>query len=183
MIKRLLSTLACLLVVFSWMSVARADGGSLVTVIGEISSTNRGPFEPFRDAFFKFNDRQFDRAYAFDRAALKALPQATINANAEGWPAGVTARGPLVRDVLTAAGVPASASVSFVALDGYAVALSQEELRAQDWILATEIDGAPIGIGGRGPAWLMHDTGSGAVSASDEAKWVWSVYLIVAGEG
>ncbi|MBI1385429.1 MAG: hypothetical protein GC150_11010 [Rhizobiales bacterium] len=166
----------------SWAGVARADGGALVTVIGEISQPNRGPLDPFMDAFLKFNDKQFDRAFVLDRSALLALPQRSIRANAEGWPAAVAAEGPLVRDVLAASGASSKASVSFVALDGYAASLSAEELAAEDWVLAISVDGKPIGIGGRGPAWLMHDTGEAAISAEAEAKWVWSVYLIVVGE-
>ncbi len=182
MLRRHILTVACLLCVAIWSSASRAESGALVTLIGGIKETNRAPFDPFRDAFFKFNDRQFDGAYALDRAALTALPQRTIRANAEGWPAAVMATGPLVRDVLGAAGASPDASVSFVALDGYAVSLSPEELATKDWILALEVDEHAIGIGGRGPAWLMHDTGSTPIPASDEAKWVWSVYLIVVEE-
>lgn len=182
MLRRQILIVACLVLVASWPNVSRADGGALVTLIGDITQSNRAAFDPFRDAFFKFNDRQFDGAYALDRAALTALPQQTINAEAEGWPAKITATGPLVRDVLSAAGASPEAAVSFVALDGYAVSLSPEDLTSKEWILALEVDGSEIGIGGRGPAWLMHDTGSAPISASDEAKWVWSVYLVVVGE-
>jgi len=44
--------------------------------------------------------------------------------------------------------------------------------------LPSAADGRPLGIGGRGPAWLLYDSGGGAVSEEEEARWVWSMFLI-----
>jgi hypothetical protein len=162
------------------LPAAGAGSGAAVTVIGAVAAPNRPPFDGFHDAFFKFSDYSFDRAFAFDRAALAGLAQTTVSARAEGWPAAVTASGPRLRDVLKTAGVAPGATLRIVALDGYTLSLNPEELAAREWILAIDANGAALGLGDRGPAWLLHDTGGAAATAEEEAKWVWSVYLVVA---
>jgi hypothetical protein len=155
-------------------------GPHLVTVIGDVANPNRPAFDAFRDAFFKARDETFAAAHGFDRAALAAMPQVTVEANAEGWPAAITARGPRLADVMEAAGVAAGATLTFMALDGYTVALDAAERGARDWVLAIEMNGAPLAIGGRGPAWLVHDTAGETVAADQEGGWVWAVFLISA---
>ncbi|MCW2307022.1 molybdopterin-dependent oxidoreductase [Rhodobium gokarnense] len=161
---------------------ARADDAApaTLTVIGKVGTSNRPGFDPFRDAFFKFHGKEFEKAFAFDRAALKALPQRTVTAKAAPWPKPVTASGPPLKDVLDAAGVADDATVTLFALDGYGVTLSPADRAARDWVLAIEMDGTPLAIGGRGPAWLLYDTGDGTASEDAEAKWVWSVFVIAA---
>ncbi|MCC2110804.1 MAG: molybdopterin-dependent oxidoreductase [Hyphomicrobiales bacterium] len=161
-------------------TAAAGDDATLLTVIGNVAKPNRPALNPFRDAFFKFGNHEFDRAHAFDRATLAALPQVEIRAKAASWPAAVAARGPLLKDVLESAGVSETATVTVYALDGYGAELSAAERAAKDWVLAIEMDGTPLGLGGRGPAWLLHDTGDGEISADAEAKWVWSAFLIAA---
>jgi len=79
---------------------------------------------------------------------------------------------------MKAAGAAPDAKLSFVALDGYTIEFDAADRRAQNWILAISIDGKPIGIGGRGPAWLMHDTAGETVNSDVEGRWVWSVFVI-----
>ncbi len=153
--------------------------GDLVTIIGEMKNNNRDRLDPFMDAFLKFNDRDFVHAYAMNRKALDALPQTSVSANAEGWPRAVEASGPRVEDILAAAGIDNDATLSFVALDGYAVTLTPEDRSSHDWILATRANGEALNIGGRGPTWLLYDTANSTATAEEEAKWVWSMYLIV----
>lgn len=155
-------------------------GGAVVTIIGDIDNANRGALDPFMDVFLKFNDRSFDKAFAMSKEALDELPQTSVRSNAEGWPMVVEASGPRVQDILAAAGIEEGKRVSFVALDGYSVSLSLEEISSQNWILATSANGKDLDIGGRGPTWLLYDTGDTIASSDEEAKWVWSVYLIVA---
>ena len=157
---------------------ARADGPALVTVTGAPVTSNRPGFDPFADAFLAFSDKSFEHAHAFDFEALSALPQIDMTAAAQGWPRTVAARGPLLADVLARAGVGEDRSVTLVALDGYAVTLDATERRQHDWVLAIKAEGLPLGLGGRGPAWLLRETGQAPVEAEAEAQWVWSVYLI-----
>lgn len=159
--------------------VARADGGDIVTVIGSVTP-NRGVYDPFRDGYLKFRDKHFDKAFAFTREALAKLPQATITARAEGWPARVTLTGPRLADVLRAAGVPAEAKIVATALDGYNVDLLPSDRAAHDWVVAIDADGKPLGVGGRGPAWLLYDTKDATVGPDVEANWVWALFVLEA---
>ena len=154
--------------------------GDVLTVTGKIGASNRGAFDAFDDAFFKHHERSFKTAYAFDRAALKALPQHQIRAQVEGWPRAVRATGPRLSDVLALAKVAAGTKLSVMALDGYAAVFEPSDVASHDWIVAIEANGRPLGIGGRGPTWLMYDTAGKTIKADAEAKWVWSVFMIIA---
>ena len=176
-----LALLAALWLALGQGPLAAAERGpDMVTVTGAVSKTNRPAFSKFADRFFAHHEIAFEKAFAFDRASLAALPQLSIVANAEGWPAPVAASGPRLADVLAAAGVAPTAAVKLFALDGYAVELSAEDLKAQDWVLAISADGGALGIGDRGPAWLLFDTGGVAVAEDVEARWVYSVFTITA---
>ena len=159
---------------------AAGDGVAVLTVVGAVTKTNREAFDAFHDAFFKYHDRTFERAFAFDRNALGALPQIAIAAQAEGWPAAVRATGPRLKDVLAAAGVAETATVTAFALDGYGVEFTPAQRAAHDWVLAIDVNGAPLGLGGRGPAWLLYDTGNGKAMGPAEEAWVWAVFLLSA---
>lgn len=172
---RLMAGLLCLLLT---TGTALAQGPTLLTVTGAIGEGNRDASNSFDDAFLTFRERGFEKAYVFDRSALEALPQVNLIAHAETWPRSVEARGPRLEDVLSAAGVARSASVSLMALDGYTIELGPEERASGAWVLAIDADGEPLGLGGRGPAWLLQDTGGDAVTAEIEALWIWSVFLI-----
>jgi len=151
---------------------------AIVTLIGKVGTTNRGPFDPFHDALLKFRVKQFQKAFAFTREMLAKLPQVSVTARAEEWPAAVKATGPRLADVLKAAGVAADAKIAAGALDGYTIEFTQADRQAHDWIVAIEADGQPLPIGGRGPAWLIHDTAGATVKPDVEAPWVWSLYVI-----
>lgn len=151
----------------------------ILTVVGELDNPNRSAFDTFQDAFFNVRGLTFEAAHAFDRRALASLRQVTVRAQIAGWPDAVTARGPRLADVIAEAGVAPEASLRLVALDGYEATLSADDRRAEDWVLALEANGAPLGIGGRGPAWVLHDTGGEILPDEAETNWVWSVYLII----
>lgn len=38
---------------------------TILTVAGKIETTNRGPLDPFRDAFLSHKDVKFEKAFAF----------------------------------------------------------------------------------------------------------------------
>ena len=42
------------------------------------------------------------------------------------------------------------------------------------------LDAFTLALGGRGPAWLLHETGEAAASSDEEARWVWSIIMIEA---
>jgi hypothetical protein len=47
--------------------------------------------------------------------------------------------------------------VGLRAVDGYVVLLSLADIRAYRMMVALEIDGTPLALGGLGPQWAIHD--------------------------
>ncbi len=103
----------------------------------------------------------YDRAAAFDVAMLEALGTVRATIKAEPWPRAIALEGPRLADVLAAAGWN-GAKVNAVALDGFAVEITAQDLAAHDWIVAIRGDGEYLGIGGRGPVWIVYDVPGGA---------------------
>lgn len=160
--------------------VASANGPTVFTVIGAVGETNRPAFDDFDDAFLKFHDRTFDRAFAVDREMLEALPQVSVSAHAHDWPRAVSASGPRLADVMALAGVSADATLTFVALDGFAIQLDAAQRAANDWVLAINAQGRQLGVGDLGPAWLIYDTDGAVATQEQESQWIWSIFVIEA---
>ncbi|WP_295996753.1 molybdopterin-dependent oxidoreductase [Rugamonas sp.] len=134
-------------------------GPALLTVSGAIGKPNRGPFDPVLDQMMHKQKLSFDKAHAFDFAALLALPAQTIKPTLEYDGKAHTLRGPALLDVVRAAGAPLGDDVRLVlrAVDGYAATVTVAQARAQRYIVATHIDGAAMALGGLGPLWAMYD--------------------------
>ncbi len=169
--------------VFGPLGPAAAAESVLLTVAGDITNTNRGRIDPFQDGFLSYHEKSFDRAFEFTRTDLTRLPQFEITAfgSADTWRKPVTLKGPRLKDVLAHAGADAK-PVTIFALDGYGAVFDAKLLDSREWILAHTMNGQPLGIGGRGPLWLAHETGAKPASADEEAKWVWSVFYIEVGK-
>lgn len=163
------------------LPAAATDGATVLTVTGDVGNTNRAAFDAFHDGFLNYHGKTFDKAFEFDAAALEALPQVTVTANAEPWKAALKMSGPALADVLAAAGATGK-PITVFALDGYGAAMTPEQVAAHRWVLASHADGEALGIGGRGPLWLVYDTGAGKATVQEEGAWVWSVFHIQVGE-
>ena len=136
---------------------ARLQSPALLTVTGAIGKANRGPFDPVRDQMMAKQKLAFDKARAFDFGALTALPAVTIRPTLEydGKPHAL--RGPLLADVLAAAGAAADGRLAMRAVDGYAPTLSLADARRYRYIVATHLDGQTMALGGLGPLWAVYD--------------------------
>lgn len=134
-------------------------GPALLTVTGAIGKPNRGKFDPVRDQMMFKQKLGFDKAHAFTFAALAALPAVTIKPTLEYDAKAHTLSGPLLLDVVTAAGGALGDNVKLVlrAVDGYAASLTMAQARAQRYIVATHMDGAAMALGGLGPLWAIYD--------------------------
>jgi hypothetical protein len=155
-----------------------SPAGSVIVTIGRaVSETNRGPSDSFDDAFLASHEYSFGRAAAFDVAMLEQLGMVSARIKAAPWPKPVTLGGPRLRGVLAAAGWTGR-QITTVALDGFAVEISADDVAAHDWILALKADGDYLSVGGRGPACLVYDVPGGRASAEDEARWPWAVFFI-----
>ena len=149
-----------------------ADGAIILTIAGKITKTNRGGFDPKRDAFLKYHDVKFSRAMSFDRAGLLKLPQTVVKAATGFYPDLSSYQGPRLAAVLKLVGAENYTSVKFLALDGYAVELSREEIVGKDWIIALTRDGKGLALGGLGPLLILHTpkASDGRVVKAEEEK-------------
>ncbi|WP_343730399.1 molybdopterin-dependent oxidoreductase [Duganella sp.] len=138
---------------------AAAAGPTLLTVTGAIGNGNRGKLDPVRDQMMYKQKLSFDKAYAFDYAALTALPAVTIKPTLEYDSRQHTLRGPLLLDVMKAAGARLNDNSKLVlrAIDGFAATVTVAQAKAQRYIVATQLDGAPMALGGLGPLWAVYE--------------------------
>ncbi len=169
----------CIAVSAQAADLAQPKGPVILTVHGAIAHSNRGPLNEFDDAFFKFGNVGFARAAQFDLAMLEKLGMKTLTVKYDTWPKAYTFEGPLLADVLTAAGATGK-SVKVFALDGYGAEIPLDEIRRYPVLLALKADGKYLGLGGRGPSWVVYprDANHPALQSHDDAKWVWSAVRI-----
>ncbi|UGQ46294.1 molybdopterin-dependent oxidoreductase [Massilia endophytica] len=138
---------------------ANKRGPVLLTVSGAIAKANRKPFDPQLDQMMHKHKVTFDKAWAFDFAALAALPAQTIRPTLEYDAKVHTLQGPLLTEVVKAAGAALQESGKLVlrAVDGYAAVVPVAQARAQRFIVATHLDGEALALGGLGPLWAVYD--------------------------
>lgn len=134
-------------------------GPILLTVSGRIGAGNRGAFDPALDQMMGKQKIQFDKAHVFDFAALTALPAVTIKPTLEYDSKPHTLKGPLLADVMKAAGVKLTDKTTLFlrAVDGYAAQVTAAEASKYRFIVATHLDGQPMALGGLGPLWAVYD--------------------------
>ena len=135
------------------------QGPGLLNVSGAIGRSNRGPLDPALDQLMAKHGARFDQAWIFDAAMLARLPAVSIQPTLEYDAKVHKLTGPLLSSVVEAAGVAAGAKVMLAlrALDGYTVAVSLADAQRYRMVVATHLDGAPMGIGGLGPQWAVYD--------------------------
>jgi hypothetical protein len=135
------------------------QGPTLLTVTGLIGAGNRGPFDPALDQMMAKQKLAFARAHAFDFAALTALPAITIGPTLEYDNKAHALKGPLLMDVVKAAGaaVDERTALFLRAVDGYAAHITAAEAARRRFIVATHFDGRPMALGGLGPLWAVYD--------------------------
>ncbi len=160
-------------------------GPSLLTVTGAIGRGNRGPFDPVLDQMMGKQKISFDKAHAWDFVALAALPAITIRPTLEYDAKPHALSGPLLADVLKAAGAVTTDAGRLLlrAVDGYAPVLTMADLRKYKFIVATHLDGKPMPLGGLGPLWAIHDADRFADMAAKPladrfAQCPWGLYHI-----
>jgi hypothetical protein len=144
---------------FAQANVAKAlKGPALLTVTGAIGKGNRGGFDPVLDQMMGKQKLSFDRAHAFDFAALAALPAVTIQPTLEYDQKPHKLTGPLLADVVKAAGASGDTiKLAMRAVDGYAPTISLADARKYRFIVATHLDGKPMPLGGLGPLWAVYE--------------------------
>lgn len=95
-----------------------------------------------------------DRA-VFDMAMLERLPQHSFTAKTPWYPQPRKFTGPLLRDVLAAAGAKGQ-MLKAVALNDYVVDIPFEDAQQHDVILARLLDDKPMPVREKGPLFIVY---------------------------
>jgi hypothetical protein len=118
----------------------------------------------------------------FDMATLARMKQHTIRTATPWYDRTREFTGPLLRDVLSAAGVPADVRgmARFVALNDYRVEIPLEDAREHDVIVARLLDGQPMSVRQKGPLFVMYpfDDKPALRSAVNFGRCVWQLKAI-----
>lgn len=153
-------------------------GPIILTISGNITNPSRGAIDMEHDKFFTFNDVEFSQAAQFDFAALQGIGMTTVRAD---FPMGGdvhTYQGPLLADVLAAAGATGS-MVTIKALDGFQVDLDLDEAVANGAVVALKRDGKPFSLGDYGPTHIVFPRADRADLADmNDDTWVYSIYYM-----
>ena len=95
------------------------------------------------------------KAANFDMKMLESLPQKTITTQTPWYPKPVTFTGPLMRDVLAAAGARPGKIVA-LALNDYKAEIPFEDAQKYDVILARLMDHKPMPTREKGPLFVIY---------------------------
>ena len=138
-------------------AASQHEGPGLLTVSGLVGKSNRGAVDPALDQLLVKHNVNFDKAFVLDAEALQRLPAVRIKPTLEYDAKVHSLSGPLLTSMLESVGVPADAMLGMRAVDGYVVPLKMADARAYRMIVATEMDGAPLMLGGLGPQWAIYE--------------------------
>jgi hypothetical protein len=132
---------------------------ALLTLTGAIAKANRGPIDPALDQMMVKQKLAFDKARTFEFSELAAMPRRAIKPTLEYDSKRHELAGPLLVDVLKAAGAALTDStrLQMRAVDGYSPSISLADARRQGFIVATHLDGKPMPLGGLGPLWAVFE--------------------------
>ena len=137
--RRTLLSLAPLSLLSPWVAQALdvPEGPALLTVSGKVRDTNRGG------------------TAVFDMAMLERLPQASFSARTPWFAQARKFTGPLLRDVVAAAGGYGT-QLRAVALNDYRVDLPLADTLRYDILLARLLDDKPMAVRDKGPLFIIY---------------------------
>ncbi len=128
--------------------LAAPTGKVVLTLTGKVGKTNNGA-----------------RA-EFDMAMLEALPQQSFTTNTPWYKEPRKFTGPLLRDVLAAAGASGK-SLKAVALNDYKVALPADDTDRYGVIVARLLDDKPMPVRDKGPLFIIYPFDTDATLRSE----------------
>ncbi|WP_050530561.1 hypothetical protein [Pseudaestuariivita atlantica] len=153
-------------------------GPVILTVTGNLAAPTRQAYSEADDKFFGYQDVDFDMAAQFDVGKLMGLELHTVKADFPKGGQVYSFEGPLLADVLKAAGADGK-TITVQALDGYAVEADVADLVDAGAVVALSRDGQPFAIGDYGPTQIVFPRAERADLADmSDDNWVWSIYHI-----
>lgn len=135
--KRYFLAAALVLVVAAANALEAPNGPVILTVSGKVSAVNKA------------------QTAAFSMAMLESLPQKTFTTKTPWYSAPVEFTGPLLRDVLAAAGAKGEKLVA-LALNDYKTEIPMTDTTQHDLIIARLMNGKPMAIRDRGPLFIVY---------------------------
>lgn len=149
----------------STVSHAADSDSALLTVTGKITNPNSAD----------------KKSHVFSFAELQALGNTTIQSTTP-YAAKAQYTGPLMRDILKAAGAaPGATKVILVGVDGYLARAPMSDFQKWDVVAAHSQNGARMSLETKGPIWLMYplDKNQKVLGNNDTAtKLVWNLVTI-----
>lgn len=118
-------------------ALAAATGSVVLTLTGKVRTPNR------------------DRQAEFDMDMLERMAQTTFTTRTPWYAQARRFTGPLLRDVLAAAGAH-GAQLQLSSLNDYRVMLPVDDVLRFDVILARLIDGQPMAVRDKGPLFVIY---------------------------
>ena len=115
----------------------------------------------------------------FDMAMLEALPQQSFTAETPWFKAPRKFSGPLLRDVMAAAGARGQI-LQAVALNDYKVEIPFEDIEKFKVVLATRLDGQPMAVRDKGPLFIIYPFHESATLRSERyySRSAWQLRTI-----
>lgn len=92
----------------------------------------------------------------FDMAMLEKLPQSSFVTRTPWYTQARKFTGPLVRDVLAAAGASGATQLRAVALNDYRVDIPADDVQRYDVLLARLLDDKPMQVRDKGPLFIIY---------------------------
>ena len=136
--RRLACIALCMLVATSTaFALDKPKGKVILTISGKVESKNAG-----------------DTA-DFDMAMLAALPQHSFTTKTPWYSTEIKMTGPLLRDVLAAAGAKGTV-LTAAALNDYKTTIPLEDTSKYDVIVARLMDGKPMPVRNKGPLFIIY---------------------------
>lgn len=162
---------------------------AMLTISGPGVQGNRSKPQAAADRMLQLHGNQFESAWSCGLDALNSLEQHALKATLEYDEAEHSLQGPLLENVLQASGVDIGKAMTqghwltLQGIDGYRSQLPLAQAMRWRMLVATQLDGTPLAIGGLGPLWA-----SFAPQHIDELKQlpikqrftnaVWGLYYI-----
>lgn len=114
-----------------------------------------------------------------DLASFEALPQTELVTKTDWTPEGTRFTGVSLSALLDRVGIGDADTVTVTALNDYAVTIPVAQIRAQNPLLASRIDGETMSIRDKGPFWVIYPyiAGEGGQSRFNQ-EMVWQVARI-----
>ena len=154
--------LTLLLLAGSAAALDAPSGRPVLTVAGKVTQTNR------------------NGQAVFDAALLDRLPVHQITTQTPWYDEAKTFEGPLLRDVLAAAGADGAITLVVKALNDYSAQVPVEDAQYYDVILARKLDGRPMAVRDKGPLFLIYPFDQHPELKSDKFyhRSVWQIHRI-----